>query len=115
MPVHLAGRPVDMDRLNALRDRHGITIVEDAAHALGAEWRGRPHRLATATSTAYSFYVTKNITTIEGGCLATDDAEIADRVERLALHGLSARRLAALSRTPASSTTRWSSPASSST
>jgi dTDP-4-amino-4,6-dideoxygalactose transaminase len=88
MPVHLAGRPVDMDRVNAIRDRHGITIVEDAAHALGAEWRGR--RIGTHGSLAvYSFYVTKNITTVEGGCLATKDPEIADRVERLALHGLS--------------------------
>jgi dTDP-4-amino-4,6-dideoxygalactose transaminase len=88
MPVHLAGRPVDMDRVNALRDRHGITIVEDAAHALGAEWRDR--RIGTHGNLAvYSFYVTKNITTVEGGCLATEDPEIADRVERLALHGLS--------------------------
>jgi dTDP-4-amino-4,6-dideoxygalactose transaminase len=88
MPVHLAGRPVDMDRVNALRDRHGITIVEDAAHALGAEWGGR--RIGRhGNLTVYSFYVTKNITTIEGGALATEDTEIADRVERLALHGLS--------------------------
>jgi dTDP-4-amino-4,6-dideoxygalactose transaminase len=88
MPVHLAGRPVDMDRVNALRDRYGITIVEDAAHALGAEWRGR--RIGCHGNLAvYSFYVTKNITTIEGGCLATEDSEIADRAERLALHGLS--------------------------
>jgi dTDP-4-amino-4,6-dideoxygalactose transaminase len=88
MPVHLAGRPVDMDRANAIRDRHGITIVEDAAHALGAEWRDR--RIGChGNLTVYSFYVTKNITTIEGGCLATDDSETADRVERLALHGLS--------------------------
>jgi dTDP-4-amino-4,6-dideoxygalactose transaminase len=88
VPVHLAGRPLDMDRVNAIRDRHGITIVEDAAHALGAEWRtrrvGRHGNLAV-----FSFYVTKNITTIEGGCLATEDEQIADRVERLALHGLS--------------------------
>jgi dTDP-4-amino-4,6-dideoxygalactose transaminase len=41
MPVHLAGRPVDMDRVNALRDRHGLIVIEDAAHAIGAEWRGR--------------------------------------------------------------------------
>ena len=88
MPVHLAGRPVDMDRVNAIRDRHGITIVEDAAHAMGAEWRGR--RIGCHGNLAvYSFYVTKNITTVEGGCLATEDLEIANRVERLALHGLS--------------------------
>jgi dTDP-4-amino-4,6-dideoxygalactose transaminase len=88
LPVHLAGRPIDMDRLNELRDRRGLAIVEDAAHAIGAEWRGR--RIgAHGNVAAFSFYVTKNITTVEGGALATEDPVIAARVERLALHGLS--------------------------
>ncbi|MDQ6775904.1 MAG: DegT/DnrJ/EryC1/StrS family aminotransferase [Actinomycetota bacterium] len=88
VPVHLAGRPIDMDRLNGLRDRHGLAVIEDAAHAIGAEWRGR--RIgAYGNLTAFSFYVTKNMTTVEGGALATEDPEIAARVERLALHGLS--------------------------
>jgi dTDP-4-amino-4,6-dideoxygalactose transaminase len=88
MPVHLAGRPVDLDRLGALRDRHDLLVVEDAAHAIGAEWRGQ--RIGThGNLTAYSFYVTKNITTAEGGAIATDDPEVAAEVERLALHGLS--------------------------
>jgi dTDP-4-amino-4,6-dideoxygalactose transaminase len=88
MPVHLAGRPVDLDRLAALRDGHGIDVIEDAAHAIGAEWRGR--RIgAHGNLAAFSFYVTKNITTIEGGALATGDREVAETVERLALHGLS--------------------------
>ena len=88
MPVHLTGRPVDMDALNALRDRHGILVVEDGAHAIGAEWRGT--RIGGhGNLVAYSFYVTKNITTIEGGALSTADEGIAERVERLALHGLS--------------------------
>jgi dTDP-4-amino-4,6-dideoxygalactose transaminase len=88
MPVHFAGRPVDMDRLAELRDRHGLFVVEDAAHALGAEWRGRKIG-SLGNLAAFSFYVTKNITTIEGGALVTDDREIAAEVERLALHGLS--------------------------
>jgi dTDP-4-amino-4,6-dideoxygalactose transaminase len=88
MPVHLAGRPVDMERVNALRDKHGIAVIEDAAHALGAQWRGRGIG-SHGNLTAYSFYVTKNLTTIEGGALATDDPFIAAEVERLALHGLS--------------------------
>jgi dTDP-4-amino-4,6-dideoxygalactose transaminase len=88
MPVHFAGRPVDMDRLGALRDRHDLIVIEDAAHAIGAEWRGR--RIGTfGNVTAFSFYVTKNISTIEGGALVTEDAEVAAEVERMALHGLS--------------------------
>jgi dTDP-4-amino-4,6-dideoxygalactose transaminase len=88
MPVHLAGRPVDIDRLADLRDRRGIEVVEDAAHAIGSEWNGR--RIgSTGNLAAFSFYVTKNITTIEGGALLTDNPEIAEEVERLALHGLS--------------------------
>jgi dTDP-4-amino-4,6-dideoxygalactose transaminase len=88
MPVHLAGRPVDMDRLAELRDRRGLLVIEDAAHALGAEWHGR--RIGAFDNvTAFSFYVTKNICTIEGGALVTDRPEVAEEVERLALHGLS--------------------------
>lgn len=88
MPVHFAGRPVDMDRICTLRDRHGLLVIEDAAHAIGTEWRGR--RIGGhGNLSAYSFYVTKNITTAEGGALATDDPEVAAEVERLALHGLS--------------------------
>jgi dTDP-4-amino-4,6-dideoxygalactose transaminase len=88
MPVHLAGRPVDMDRLAELRDRRGLVVVEDAAHAIGAEWHGRKIG-AFGNVAAFSFYVTKNICTIEGGALVTDRAEVAEEVERLALHGLS--------------------------
>jgi dTDP-4-amino-4,6-dideoxygalactose transaminase len=88
IPVHLAGRPIDMDRLNGLRDRHGVVVIEDAAHAIGAEWHGR--RIgAFGNPTAFSFYVTKNISTIEGGAVVTADERFATEVERLALHGLS--------------------------
>ncbi len=88
MPVHLAGRPVDMDRLATLREQRGLVVIEDAAHAIGAEWRSRKVG-AFGNLTAFSFYVTKNISTIEGGALVTEDPEIAAQVERLALHGLS--------------------------
>lgn len=88
MPVHFAGRPIDMDRVGAIRDRHRILVIEDAAHAIGAEWKGvRIGRHGNLT--AYSFYATKNITTGEGGALATPAADVTERVERLALHGLS--------------------------
>lgn len=88
MPVHLAGRPVDLDRVAALAAEHGLEVIEDAAHALGARWRDI--RIgASGNLTAFSFYVTKNITTIEGGALATPHQDVAERVERLGLHGLS--------------------------
>ncbi len=88
MPVHLAGRPVNMDRLSHIRDHLGLTVIEDAAHALGAQWHGK--QIGNfGNLTAYSFYVTKNITTIEGGALAMEDADLAARIEQLALHGLS--------------------------
>jgi dTDP-4-amino-4,6-dideoxygalactose transaminase len=87
--VHLSGRPLDVDRLNSIRDRHGVAIVEDAAHALGAEWRGQKIG-CYGNLTAFSFYATKNVTTAEGGALATVDAAVAERIERLSLHGLSA-------------------------
>jgi dTDP-4-amino-4,6-dideoxygalactose transaminase len=88
MPVHLAGRPVDLDRLNEIRDRHDLLVIEDAAHAIGAEWRGRKVG-STGNVAAFSFYATKNVTTAEGGALVADDPRIAERVEHLALHGLS--------------------------
>lgn len=88
LPVHLLGRPLDMERLNELRDAHGLLVVEDAAHAIGAEWRGRKIG-CFGNLTAYSFSVTKNITTIEGGAVVTDDPAVAAAVEQLALHGLS--------------------------
>jgi dTDP-4-amino-4,6-dideoxygalactose transaminase len=88
MPVHLAGRPVDLDRVNSLRDERGLPVIEDGAHAIGARWRDRPIG-SHGNLTAFSFYATKNITTIEGGALATADEAVAGRVEQLALHGLS--------------------------
>jgi dTDP-4-amino-4,6-dideoxygalactose transaminase len=88
IPVHLAGRPVDMDALAWLRGEHDLVVIEDAAHAIGAKWNGR--RIgAMGNLTAFSFYVTKNVTSIEGGALATEDADVAGEIERLALHGLS--------------------------
>jgi dTDP-4-amino-4,6-dideoxygalactose transaminase len=88
MPVHLAGRPISLDRLRELGARHDLIVIEDAAHAIGAEWRGRKIG-AFGNPACFSFYPTKNITTIEGGAIATSDPEVAATVERLALHGLS--------------------------
>jgi dTDP-4-amino-4,6-dideoxygalactose transaminase len=87
LAVHLGGHPLDLDALGAFRDRHGITVVEDAAHAIGAAWRGVPIG-GHGNPTAFSFHATKNITTFEGGALALTDEADADRVRRLSLHGL---------------------------
>ena len=87
MVVHLGGRPLDLDAVCAFRDRTGIPVIEDAAHAIGAAWRGRRVG-AHGNLTAYSFHATKNITTFEGGALAIVNEDLAERVERLALHGL---------------------------
>jgi dTDP-4-amino-4,6-dideoxygalactose transaminase len=88
MVVHIGGRPVDLDAVALLRDRHGIVIVEDAAHAIGARWRGRPIG-SWGNLCSFSFHATKNMTTIEGGALVLADEFQAERVERLAQHGLS--------------------------
>jgi len=86
--VHLAGHPCDMDAFLSLQARHGFALVEDAAHAIEAEWGGR--RVGTfGAAAAYSFYATKALTTGEGGMLVTNDAALADRVRSLSLHGLS--------------------------
>ena len=89
MPVHLAGHPVDLGAVNALRDRHGIAVIEDAAHAIGARWQGRPIG-SHGNPTSFSFHATKNITTFEGGALGVRRrGHGRERAERLALHGLS--------------------------
>lgn len=90
IPVHMAGQPADMDRLVAIAERHGIPIIEDAAHAIGAEWRGkRVGNLNGSLAACYSFYPIKNMTTIEGGAILTDDDEFAERCRLFSLHGLS--------------------------
>jgi len=88
VPVHFAGRPADVAALRALASQHGLTLIDDAAHAFGAEINGR--RIgASADLTCFSFHATKNLTTGEGGMVTTDSAEWAERIRILALHGMS--------------------------
>ncbi len=88
LPVHLGGRPLDMDRVNDLRDTYGLAVIEDAAHSIGAEWGGR--RIGSfGNFTSFSFHATKNITTFEGGALVVPDGVTAGRIEQLSRHGLS--------------------------
>ena len=88
MPVHLAGLPCDLDAIYAIGKKHGIPVVEDAAHALGASYRGRPIGAHDGPA-CFSFYPVKNITTIEGGMIALPDEEQALRLRVLAHNGLS--------------------------
>lgn len=89
MVVHLGGRPIDPGPLNALRDRFGLLVVEDAAHAIGAAWGERAVG-AFGNPTSFSFHATKNMTTVEGGALMVDSERVAERVKRLATQGISA-------------------------
>jgi dTDP-4-amino-4,6-dideoxygalactose transaminase len=93
MPVHLHGHPCDRDTLIAIAREHGCALVEDAAHAFPAEYRGRTIGAAENAGipvlTAFSFYATKNLTTGEGGML-TGPLSLIDRARVWSLHGISA-------------------------
>ncbi len=91
-PVHFAGQPCRMDLIRALADRHGLKIVEDAAHAFGAACAvdGREMPIGTIGDlTCFSFYATKNLTTAEGGMITTADGAMAERIAVAAMHGMS--------------------------
>jgi dTDP-4-amino-4,6-dideoxygalactose transaminase len=88
IPVHFAGRPCQMDAIMAIARRRGLHVVEDCAHAIEAEFHGR--KTGTFGDIGcYSFYVTKNIVTGEGGMAVSDRQEYADMIKILALHGMS--------------------------
>jgi dTDP-4-amino-4,6-dideoxygalactose transaminase len=87
LPVHLAGRPCDMDALMAIAARHGLLLIEDCAHAIEAEYRGRPCG-TMGDYGCFSFYATKNVTTGEGGMVVCARGEDAARVKTFALHGM---------------------------
>ena len=89
MPVHLYGQPCDMEALLDLARAHGLIIVEDAAQAVGATYRGRP--VGAFGTGVFSLYATKNITSGEGGIITTNDDDVANRVRLLRNHGMSQR------------------------
>ena len=86
VPVHLYGHPADLDPLREMCEARGAALVEDAAQAHGARYRGRMAGSIGAAG-CFSFYPTKNMTTGEGGMVTTDDAELAGRVRLLRQHG----------------------------
>jgi dTDP-4-amino-4,6-dideoxygalactose transaminase len=84
--VHYGGHPAEMDAIRQIAQAHDIAIIEDAAHAVAASYRGRP--IGSGDNlTAFSFYATKNLTTAEGGML-TGPPQLIDRARILSLHGM---------------------------
>lgn len=88
MPVHYGGLSCDLDRISAICTRHGIEIVEDAAHALPTRWQGRLIGSHGTAATVFSFYANKTITTGEGGMLVTPRRDLAERARIMRLHGI---------------------------
>jgi len=86
LPVHYAGHPVDLDAIFGLAREHGLLVLEDAAHAIPAKYKGVMVGSRTNLA-AFSFYATKNMTTVEGGCL-TGDAELVERARIIGHHGM---------------------------
>jgi dTDP-4-amino-4,6-dideoxygalactose transaminase len=87
LPVHYAGQACDLDAIRRVAAGHGLQVVEDAAHAVGAEYGGRQIG-SHGNAVAFSFYAIKNMTTGEGGMVTTADAVMAERMRRLSLHGM---------------------------
>ena len=88
LPVHFAGRPCEMDALSEIAQRHNLILIEDCAHAIETEYKGR--KVGTfGEFGCFSFYVTKNVVTGEGGMVLTQREQDAAHIKRLALHGMS--------------------------
>ena len=88
IPVDFAGQVYDVNKINEIAKKHNILVIEDAAHAIGSSYNGIPVG-KFADTTCFSFYSTKNITTAEGGAIATESDAIADKCRLLRLHGIS--------------------------
>jgi dTDP-4-amino-4,6-dideoxygalactose transaminase len=90
IPVHMAGQAADMDAIYKIARRHKLLVIEDAAHAMGTDYHGqRVGNLDGSLAACYSFYPIKNMTTIEGGAVLTNDDDFADLCRLYALHGIS--------------------------
>ncbi|MEB3172733.1 MAG: DegT/DnrJ/EryC1/StrS family aminotransferase [Cyanobacteriota bacterium] len=93
LPVHLFGRPVDMERLCAIASRHGLKVIEDCAQATGASWAGKPVG-SWGDAGCFSFFPTKNLGGAgDGGAVTCKDPELARTVKELAVHGMPRRYL----------------------
>jgi dTDP-4-amino-4,6-dideoxygalactose transaminase len=94
VPVHFAGQSCEMEAIWKLARQHGLFVIEDAAHAAGAQYQGRPIGMTAerggdaSDAVSFSFYATKNMTTGEGGMITTPHESLAARMRILALHGM---------------------------
>jgi dTDP-4-amino-4,6-dideoxygalactose transaminase len=87
VPVHYVGQPVDLDPLLSLASARGLAVLEDAAHAVGTEYRGR--RIGSfPTTSVFSFHPNKNMTTGEGGMIVTEDRDVFERASLIKFHGM---------------------------
>lgn len=90
IPVHFAGRPVNMDKIFGIARKYKLMVIEDAAHSVGSEYKGKKIGSACGSAAAcFSFHPIKNITTGEGGMITTDDDDIAGAARLLRFHGIS--------------------------
>ena len=89
IPVHLSGQPCDMDAIHDIAKRNGLLVIEDAAHALGAEYMGKKIGSLSGTDmTEFSFHAVKHITTGEGGMVTTNDPKLYERLMLFRTHGI---------------------------
>lgn len=86
IPVHYAGAPAQIDAIRAIGERHGIPVIEDAAHAAGTYYKG--HHVGGQGTAIFSFHAIKNMTCAEGGLIVTDNDALANRIRSLKFHGL---------------------------
>lgn len=88
IPVHFAGHACDMDLIKEIASKHGLFVMEDAAHAIGTKYKDRKIG-SIGDITCFSFYATKNLSTAEGGMAVTNNQELADRMRVLTMYGIS--------------------------
>jgi len=91
LPVHFAGHPCDMDAIGDIARRRGLAVIEDAAHAIGSTYKGRPVG-SISDITCFSFYATKNLATAEGGMAVLNDEARAKRMRVLSMYGITDAR-----------------------
>lgn len=87
IPVHFTGQPCDMERLSEIARRHGLLVIADGAHAIGAGFQGKPVG-GLSDMTTYSFHPVKQVATGEGGAIATDDPELFEKMLLFRSHGI---------------------------